>query len=119
MVCAYEQRRWRRSEVAWPVSLWHPKATRFFNGRSINVSGGGVLMRLPLQTPLREGESVELNFPRGESLAKEKGQFGRLKNARVIRIDRGSALSSATMEVGLAFVDAERCSVDEPASASI
>ena len=105
VVCVNEQRRARRSEVAWPVSLWHPKAVRFFNGRSMNVSSSGVLVTLPLKIPLSEGQEVELNFPRSEPLARDKGGFARIKTAKVVRIDRTDALSSAAVKVGLAFAD--------------
>ena len=105
MVCVNEQRRAERSEVVWPVSLWHPKAVRFFNGRSMNVSSTGVLVKLPLKIPLAEGQEVELNFPRSEPLAKDKGSFARIKTARVVRIDRTESLKSAAVMVGLAFAD--------------
>lgn len=105
MVCAFEQRKAVRSPVAWPVSLWHPKATRFFNGRSVDVSNTGVMVQMPIQTPLQEGQTVELNFPRSKPLAKRKGSFARIKNALVVRIDRSNTLGSATLNVGFAFTD--------------
>ena len=103
MVSAFEQRREGRTAVQWPVSVWHPTAARFFNGKSLNVSSGGTLLTLPIKTPLREGQSVEINFPRCESLAHEKGAFARIKPARVVRVDRSEALHSATIKVALAF----------------
>ena len=90
-------------EVRWPVSLWNPKATRFSNGRSLNVSADGALLSLPMQVPLCEGQDVEINFPRTEMLAKDKGGFCRIKTARVVRIDRSEAVTSATIKVGLEF----------------
>ena len=103
MVSAYEQRQTERSAVQWPVSIWHPKAARFFNGRSVNVSTGGALVVLPMKAPLREGQDLEINFPRSETLAKDKGGFARVKSAHVVRIDRTDSLMSATVKVGLAF----------------
>ena len=86
VMSAHEQRGARRTDLAWPVSLWHPKALRFFNGRSMNVSRTGVLLTLPMKAPLRQGQDVELNFPRAETLAKDKGGSARIKTARVVRI---------------------------------
>ena len=103
MVCAFEQRHSKRSDVSWPVSVWHPKASRFFNARSVNVSRGGALLHMPLKAPIREGQSVEMNFPRAETLAAEKGHFARIKTARVVRIDRTESLARATIKVGLQF----------------
>ena len=103
MVCAYEQRKAERSPVQWPVSIWHPKASRFFNGHSVNVSSLGALVELPMKTPVREGQDLEINFPRSESLAKDKGGFARVKTAQVVRIDRSDSLLSASIKVGLEF----------------
>ena len=114
MVCAFEQRHSARSEVSWPVSIWHPKASRFFNGRSVNVSTGGALVRMPLKSPVREGQDIELNFPRGEELTSKKGGSARIKPARVVRIDRSDMLSSATIQVGLEFCDEQRVEKEMP-----
>ena len=103
MVCTFEQRNALRTPVSWPVSVWHPKASKFYNGRSINVSSDGALICLPMKTPIRMGQNLELNFPRTEILADLKGSFARIKTARVIRIDRSKSLNSATIQVGLEF----------------
>lgn len=105
MVCAFEQRRSVRKAINWPVSIWHPKAARFFNGLSINISQNGTLLELSLNVPLREGQDLEINFPRTEALAKDKGSFSRIKNARVVRVDRSDSLSNAKVKVGLAFYE--------------
>lgn len=105
MVCAFDQRRSPRTPVSWPVSVWHPKAARFFNGRSINISQEGVLVRMPLQAPVHEGQDLEINFPRSEALGREKGCFARIKNARIVRIDRSEALDSATVNIGMEFLE--------------
>lgn len=105
MVCMYEQREAERLTVDWPVSVWHPKASRFFNGHSVNVSCKGALVYLPLKTPIREGQELEINFPRSEKLADDKGAAARIKSARVVRIDRYESLTSATIKVALAFAD--------------
>ena len=98
-----EQRKESRSTLAWPVSIWLPEANRFFNGRSCNVSKTGVFLRLPLTATIRSGHIVELNFPRTPDLAKEKGQFARIKKGKVVRIDRRNMLETAEIGVGIAF----------------
>ena len=98
-----EQRKESRSNVSWPVSIWLPEANRFFNGRSCNISKTGVFITLPATVPIRTGHIVELNFPRTEALAKEKGQFARIKLGRVIRVDRTNLLENAEIGVGIAF----------------
>ena len=105
MVCMHEQREAERLKVDWPISVWHPKASRFFNGHSVNVSRKGALVLLPLKTPIREGQELEINFPRSEKLAEDKGAAARIKSAKVVRIDRYESLTSATVKVALAFAD--------------
>ncbi len=98
-----EQRREQRTNLAWPVSLWLPEAGRFFNGRSANISKVGVFITVPMTTPVRPGSIVELNFPRTDALAKEKGQYARIKRGRVVRVDRQSTLEDASIGLGIAF----------------
>ena len=98
-----EQRTDSRNKVTWPVSVWIPEANRFFNGRSCNISKTGVFITLPVTTPIQTGHTVELNFPRTESLAEEKGQFARIKGGKVVRVDRNNLLQNAEIGVGIAF----------------
>jgi len=98
-----EQRKDSRSIVSWPVSVWIPEANRFVIGRSCNISKTGVYIVLPITAPVRSGRMVEVNFPRTEALAKEKGQFARIKRGRIVRVDRTSLLENAEIGVGIAF----------------
>jgi len=103
MQALIEQRKDSRSSVAWPVSIWIPEANRFVIGRSCNISKTGVFITLPLTAPVRMGNLIELNFPRTETLAKEKGQFARIKRGKIVRVDRTSLLENAEIGVGIAF----------------
>jgi len=98
-----EQRSNVRATLHWPVSVWLPEANRFFNGHSNNISKGGVLISVPLATPVRPGQSVELNFPRTTVLAEEKGQFSRIKSGRIIRVDRKNMIRDASLAVAVQF----------------
>jgi hypothetical protein len=80
-----------------------PDANRFFYGRSCNISRTGVFIKLPVTTPIQAGTEVELNFPRTQTLAKEKGQYARIKTGRVVRVDRENLLENAEVGVGIAF----------------
>ncbi|MBA7632285.1 hypothetical protein ES703_39828 [subsurface metagenome] len=98
-----EQRKDVRTNLSWPVSLWLPEANRFFNGRSSNISKTGVFIKLPITTPVRSGNTVEVNFPRTAALAERKGQFARIKSGRVVRIERRNLLKDANIGVAIAF----------------
>jgi hypothetical protein len=103
METAVEQRRERRMDLAWPVSVWLPEASRFFNGRSANISKVGVFVSVPMTTPVRPGSVVELNFPRTDKLAGERGRYARIRKGRVVRVDRQSTLEDASLGLGIAF----------------
>ena len=103
METTVEQRKERRTDLVWPVSMWLPEAGRFFNGRSANISKTGVFVTVPITTPVRAGSVVELNFPRTDTLAQEKGQYARIKKGRVVRVDRQNTLDDANIGLGIAF----------------
>jgi type IV secretory pathway protease TraF len=98
-----EQRKYTRTDLCWPVSVWVPEANRFFNGKSSNISKVGVFVTVPMTTPVQPGNIVELNFPRTATLASQKGQFARIKKGRIVRVDRGSVLEQACIGLGIAF----------------
>ena len=103
METVIEHRTDTRTELSWPISLWLPEANRFFNGRSSNISKAGVLLTIPITTPVRNGHVVEINFPRTAALAKKKGGFSRIKTGKVVRVERGQSIKSADMCVAVQF----------------
>jgi len=98
-----EQRKDTRTNLSWPVSIWLPEANRFFNGRSANVSKTGVFDSLPMTTPVRTGDLLEINFPRTMALAKEKGRFARIKTGKVVRLERKNMLKDGHIGVAIQF----------------
>ncbi len=103
METVVEQRHEQRTELLWPVSVWLPEANRFFNGQSANISKTGVFVEMPMTTPVREGNVVEMNFPRTTSLAEKKGSYARIKSGKVVRVERSSLLSDARVGVAVHF----------------
>jgi len=100
---AVEHRKEARSELAWPVSVWLPEANRFFNGKSVNVSRGGVFISMPMTTPVRTGLEVEINFPRTMALARQKGQYARIKSGKVVRVERQTMLKGGAIGMAVQF----------------
>jgi len=98
-----EQRKSNRTNLSWPVSVWLPEANRFFNGRSTNISKSGVYITVPMTMPVRAGNVVEINFPRTMALARQKGQFARIKKGKVVRVERRSMLKDANIGVAIQF----------------
>ncbi|MEN6309277.1 MAG: PilZ domain-containing protein [Anaerohalosphaeraceae bacterium] len=99
-----EQRQDVRSDLSWPVSIWLPEANRFFTGRSVNVSKGGAYVSVPMTTPVRPGHEVEVNFPRTMSLARQKGQYARIKVGKILRVDRAEMLRNGSIGLAIQFV---------------
>ncbi|AQT68684.1 PilZ domain protein [Anaerohalosphaera lusitana] len=99
-----EQRKDTRSQLAWPISVWLPEASRFFNGSSINISKGGAYLEVPMTTPVRPGHEIELNFPRTAALAKQKGSYARIKTGKVVRVDREKMLEEARIGLAVQFL---------------
>ena len=56
-----------------------------------------------MTTPIRLGHTVEINFPRTEVLAKEKGQFARIKSGKVVRVERKDMFKDANIGVAVEF----------------
>ncbi len=98
-----EQRRETRTALSWPVSVWVPKANRFVNGHSANISKTGVFLKVPMTTPGGPRSAIEINFPRTSSLAEQKGQYARIKQGKVVRVDRESTLDDACIGIGIIF----------------
>ena len=103
MATTTEQRKEIRTKLSWPISMWIPEAHRFFYGCSDNVSRSGALLKMPLTVPIRAGSTVEVNFPRTQRLAKEKGSFARIRSGRIVRVDRNNMLKEAKICVAVAF----------------
>lgn len=99
-----EQRTETRSDLAWPVSAWLPEVNRFFNGKSDNVSKSGVYITMPITAPIRVGHEIELNFPRTASLAKQKGQYARIKHGKVVRVDRKNIFENTNIGLAVQFI---------------
>jgi hypothetical protein len=56
-----------------------------------------------MTTPVRPGQTVEINLPRTPSLAKERGGFARIKGGKVVRVDRNNMLKEANIGVAIKF----------------
>ena len=82
-----EERKCVRTDLSWPVSIWVPAINRFLNGKTVNISEGGVRISTDFEGVCRVGQVVEVNFPRTEILAKEKGQYSRIKSGKIVRMD--------------------------------
>ena len=98
-----ENRKSVRTNLKWPVSLWLPEVKRFYSGTAVNIAEGGVMIKLSVPAPIQAGSLVEINLPRTTSLTKKKDRFGRLKIAKVLRVQRES-IRNACIGIAMQFV---------------
>ncbi len=101
-VAQQERRAAKRVKLDWPVCLWHDNTQQFYNGRSANISATGALIKLPLTAPIRQDDSVEVNFPAPDDSIEESKVF----TARVVRVNRGQSILEGNQFVALQFVNA-------------
>ncbi len=59
---------------------------------------------MPITTPVRPGHEVEVNFPRTMSLARQKGQYARIKMGKILRVDRAEMLRNGSIGLAIQFV---------------
>ena len=98
-----ENRKSARTNLKWPVSIWMPEVKRFYSGTAVNIAEGGVMIKLPTTAPIQAGDLVEINLPRTTSLTKKKGQYARIKIAKVLRVQRES-IRNACIGIAMQFV---------------
>ena len=98
-----ENRGKTRTNLTWPVSVWHPQAGHFYNGYSANISETGVYINIPAAAPFSEGNIVEINFPRTNALASKKGGYARIKCGKVVRVERRNMLQDAKIGLAVQF----------------
>jgi hypothetical protein len=96
-----ERRRGLRIRQDRPVKIYEPRGSRYFGGKTCDVSSTGLRIELPAFATLKEGETLNVhvglsNF--GQTLANRRSMMP----ARVVWVDRTE--SASTMEVGVEFV---------------
>ncbi len=105
MVGQEERRAHPRYSIDCPISLSPADLARVFGGRGQNLSHSGALVALPLSIPLRPGQDVEVKLhPRpNPMLTGGASQHAEVRNARVVRVQRGTTLFDGLQLVGLTF----------------
>jgi hypothetical protein len=57
-----------------------------------------------MTAPVRPGLEIEVNFPRTTSLARQKGQYARIKLGKVLRVERTEVLHNGTIGLAVQFL---------------
>jgi len=99
----------RRQHVRYPlataVEFYHGPSRRKYPARSMDVSNGGILMFVPVGTPVSPGQPVRLTL--GTHDRPEFGKLGeRPLDGTIVRVAREGMLDSDHLPVGVRFTQA-------------
>jgi hypothetical protein len=98
-----ERRRGLRIEQDRPIKVFEPTGSRYFGGKTQDISSTGLRIELPLHAPVREGETLAVHVglsDRGQSLANRR----QMLRARVVWVDRSSSQAAGKVQVGVEFL---------------
>ena len=99
MVDATERRAAPRLPHEWRVTVYHPQLGRNFRARTVNLSAGGALLRVPLSMPVAPQQRLELRLAaeQAEWFEALGSQPSLPHQGNVVRVDRGLLLAGETM----------------------
>jgi len=80
-----DRRKNKRIILEIPISAWVPAANKFYNGRTLNVSRSGALIKCIRGLPIKPGDQIEINFALTRPKANVVVSFTRVMNCRVTR----------------------------------
>ena len=96
----------RRQHARYPVStgleFHHGPTKRQVPARSVDISDTGMLMYVPITTPVRTGQAVCVNMGGVGAMSAANGPV----QATIVRVDRSKMTSSGCLGVGLSFAAA-------------
>ncbi len=98
-----ERRRGLRIEQDRPIKVFEPAGSRYFGGRTADISSTGLRIELPSHAMVREGETLAVHVglsDRGHSLANRR----QMLRTRVVWVDRSASNPAGKMQVGVEFL---------------
>ncbi|HEV8606273.1 MAG TPA: PilZ domain-containing protein [Tepidisphaeraceae bacterium] len=95
-----ERRRGLRIRQCRPVKVYEPRTSRYFPGRTADISANGLRLKLPLSTPVLAGSTLCLHIgldKPGDTLASRRHML----DARVIWTRRDNNGAEGQLTAGL------------------
>ena len=96
------RRRHVRYPLATTVQFHHGPSGRDYPARSVDTSAGGLLMYVPVGTPVAPGQAIRLQLG-SHSRPELAGVGAGPIEATVVRVDRQKVLSLGYLPVGVRF----------------
>jgi hypothetical protein len=106
-----ERRRGLRIEQDRPIKVFEPAGSRYFGGKTQDISSTGLRIELPSHAMVREGETLAVHVglsDRGHSLANRR----QMLRTRVVWVDRSTNNPAGKMQVGVEFLASIVASLD-------
>ncbi len=106
-----ERRRGLRIEQDRPIKVFEPNGSRYFGGKTQDISSTGLRIELPNHAAVREGETLAVHVglsDRGHSLANRR----QMLRARVVWVDRSASNATGKLQVGVEFLASIVASLD-------
>jgi hypothetical protein len=101
-----DRRRHRRYPLARSCHFHHAPTQREFPGRCVDISESGLLMYVPVATPVKPGQPIRLTVT--GPAPPEVGSLGEGPlDATIVRVERRGLLTTGKLAVGVAFAPRE------------
>jgi hypothetical protein len=107
----WERRRGLRVRQSRPVKVFEPSLSRYFGGRTEDISSTGLRLELPTSAPLRAGSVINVHVglsESGQSLAHRRHMIP----AKVVWIDRSATRGAGMLSAGIEFVASTAAHLD-------
>ena len=98
-----DRRKHPRHPLPTSVQFYHGMSQREFPGRCVNISKGGMMMYVPVSSPVKEGDCLRVTL--GSASRPEFAGLGEHPfEAAIVRVERKSILQSGHLAVGIRFM---------------
>jgi c-di-GMP-binding flagellar brake protein YcgR len=107
-----DRRRHRRYPLARTIDFHHGPTQREFPARCVDISESGMLMYVPVTTPVKPGQSIRLTVA-GPAPPEVASLEDRPLEATIVRVERHGLLITGKLVVGVEFASAPMCSKEQ------
>ena len=98
-----DRRRGLRIEQDRPIKVYDPLSSRYFGGKTCDVSSTGLRIELPASIPVREGKTISVHVglnDQGQALANRRSMIP----AKIVWIERSTEFGNPKLMAGVEFV---------------
>ena len=97
-----ERRNHSRHPLSITVQFYHGPTQREYPARSVDISSGGMLMYVPVGTPVSTGQPIRVTLG-SHDRPEFSGLSERPVDATIVRVDRKKMMDVGHMPVGVRF----------------